>query len=508
MDGTIDVIDRPALRAGPIFLLLACYFLLNIAIRLSLPPSLELDEAEQVFYSQWWMLGYGPQPPLYNWLQTAVFTLLGRSVFALSLLKNGLIFSCYVFYWLAAGHSLKDRRLQVVAVLALLTLPQVSFMAQQDLTHTVALLSAAALFLYAFYRILAAPDTLGYMLAGLAIGFGCLAKYNFPLLPVAALLAMLPEPALRDRVFTLRLAWAIVLPAVMLAPHAVWLLANLDMATTGTLRKMNESGEGWSLLTPLQGAASLSVAILAFSALTLVLFAAVYQRSAVRVLKAQSLPIRVTERMLFLLLIGLLLVIVATGAIHIRERWLDPFLLVLPLYLAMKIEASGLSEKVTRKALIAIPILIMLAVPASLYLRVATASLTGKYTKINIPFDSLADAIEREGVTPGVVVAEDRHLAGNLLLALKDVPVMTVQLPGFVLPFEWKNGRPTLLVWRTTSATAEMPEALRQWAAQNMDAKGGVAAKTVRLPYHYAKGEDAYSFAYAWLYPAKQTQAQ
>lgn len=476
-----------------IFLLLAAYFIVNIIVRLLLPHTLELDEAEQVFYSQWLLFGYGPQPPLYNWLQTAMFAVTGRSILGLSLLKNLLLFSVYLFYWLAAAAVLRDSRLRIVAVLALLTLPQVSFMAQQDLTHTVVLLSATSLFLYAFYRILAAPDLAFYVLAGIAVGLGFLAKYNFPLLPIAALLAVLPDKELRSRVFNWRLLLAIAIAAVIVLPHAFWLMHNLGAATARTLEKMNEDGHPWNLLSPVQGMVSLAVAIVAFSALTILLFVAVYRRSAWTVLRSRSTPIAITERMLLLLLIALAVVVLATGATHIRERWLDPFLLVLPLYLAMKIEAAGLTERVTRKPLLAIAVLIMIAVPASLYLRVATSAMTGDYTKLNVPFDRFSAQVAADDRTaPGLVLAEDRHLAGNMLLNMPDTPVMTTQYPDFVLP--WPKDKPILLAWRS-KPDGQMPASLKAWLDNNAGPQDRqVVIRAIDLPYHYARDGAQYRF--------------
>ena len=64
-------------------LLLAAYFVLNIVLRIALPHSLELDEAEQSFFSQYLLAGYGPQPPFYNWMQYAVVSVTGMSIGAL-----------------------------------------------------------------------------------------------------------------------------------------------------------------------------------------------------------------------------------------------------------------------------------------------------------------------------------------------------------------------------------------------------------------------------------------
>ncbi|MBL0372575.1 glycosyltransferase family 39 protein [Rhizobium sp. KVB221] len=482
-----------------LFIALAVYFLANIAVRLSLPATLELDEAEQIFYSQWLTLGYGPQPPLYNWLQTAVFAVTGRSIFGLSLLKNALLFSCYFFYWLAACQVLRDSRLRIVAVLGLLALPQVSFMAQQDLAHTVALLSATALFLYAFYRIVAAPDTTAYLLAGVAVGAGFLAKYNFPLLPIAALLAVLPEKNLRDRIFNWRLVMAMALAFAIVLPHALWLLQNFDHATSATLGKMTENGDvSVGPISAVRGIGSMAVAIAAFSAVIVLIFVAVYRRSAWTVLKAQSVPIRITERMIALLAVALIAIVVATGTVHVRERWLDPFLLVLPLYLCMKIEAAGKAGAITRKGLLVIPLAIMLAIPASIFLRVTTTGMTGAYTKLNIPFDEFAKKLTGNSVTPAVVIAQDRHLAGNMKLNVGKTPVMTAQFPNFKLPFDWNNDQAVLLVWRSAT-DASVPAQLKQWVSDNATTGTISTIGKMSLPYHYGREGDRYDFSYAWV---------
>lgn len=467
---------------------LGIYFIVNIAVRLALPATLELDEAEQVFHSQWLLLGYGPQPPLYNWLQIAVFSLTGRSIFGLSLLKNLLLFSCYLFYWLAARKALKDDGLRIAAVLGLLTLPQVSYMAQQDLTHTVGLLSATSLFLAAFYSLLDKPSPGAYALAGLAVGLGFLSKYNFVLLPIAALASALTVRELRARVFDPRILLAFAIALVIVLPHVGWLIQNLDMATARTLEKMNEDGDPWSWFSPIKGIASLAVAIIAFSALTVVIFLAAVRFRAGEIMRAKTPAIVVTERMIMILIAALAVVIVITGATHIRERWLDPFLLVLPLYLAMKVEAAGTGSLLTRKGLLAIPLLVMIAVPVSIYARVATAGLTGDYTKLNVPFDRLARDIAP--LKPSLIVADDRHLAGNLLLHMPDVPVMTAQYPEFVTAA--KGDGPKVYVWRGGKDWS-IPERLQPFLPANDPDR---VIRAPQFPYHFARGRDSYRFAY------------
>lgn len=79
---------------------LLIYFALQLAARVWASGSVELDEAEQLIWTQHLRLGYGPQPPLYTWVQWAFFEVFGVSVFALALLKNLLLLGTYSFTFL------------------------------------------------------------------------------------------------------------------------------------------------------------------------------------------------------------------------------------------------------------------------------------------------------------------------------------------------------------------------------------------------------------------------
>lgn len=490
---------------GAVFILLALYFALQVILRVSLPHALELDEAEQIFFAQWQQLGYGPQPPLYNWLQTAMFAAIGPSALGLALLKNAILFSCYVFLGLAATIALKDARLQAISVLGLLTLPQVSFMAQQDLTHTVALLAASAMLIYALFLTIRSGSVAAYALAGLATGFGFLAKYNFILLPLAALLSMGMDRHFRERVFDRRILVAVAVACIVVLPHGSWLINNFQSAAAGTLDKMSTNAASGPLGAILTGLASLSVAIAAFSALTLVVFVAVLGKNTATVLRAQTPTTKMIERMLLIILVGLIAIIVATGSTKVRERWLDPFLLILPLYLCMKIEAAGLAERVARKRLFPIAAVILVIVPAILAIRVIAAPVIGRYTKINVPVDTFATKLLDEAPhEPGLVVASDRHLAGNLRLTMHGLPVLAAGMPSFDLPFVWSPDRPILLAWRKPESPVGIPDEITAWLRDRPQMSNAIIVPgETALPYHFGRRGDTYGFGYAWVYPSR-----
>ena len=58
-----------------LIILLGAYLLASLLIRVIISGGLELDESEQVILAQAFQWGYGPQPPLYTWLQSVFFGL-------------------------------------------------------------------------------------------------------------------------------------------------------------------------------------------------------------------------------------------------------------------------------------------------------------------------------------------------------------------------------------------------------------------------------------------------
>jgi 4-amino-4-deoxy-L-arabinose transferase-like glycosyltransferase len=319
------VIARLARNDSAVLGVLAGYFIANILVRLCLPASLELDEGQQLFLAQWLAIGYDSQPPFYNWLQYGAVQIFGDTVASLSILKNTMLFGCYLSFGLAARLLLRNRQLAVVAMLGLLTIPQISFEAQRDLTHTIAVLFSACLFLCLFVRTIGRPTALNYALTGVAVGIGLLSKYNFVLLPLAAIAAILPERDLRDRLFNPRILLTLVIGAVIVAPHALWFASHLGEATGRTMGKLMKDADDSGLQRVADGLLSLAAAIAAFTLPTILLFLVAFGRTLWRSWNAQSLWSRVLGRMMLLLMAALVLLIVLGGASAIKDRWLSIF---------------------------------------------------------------------------------------------------------------------------------------------------------------------------------------
>lgn len=480
-----------------VFLLLAAYFVVQVCVRLAISHSMDLDESEQVFRSQWLAAGYGPQPPFYNWLQYGVFQLTGVSLVALSVVKNSLLFLAYLFYGLTARLLLRDKALAAIATLGLLTLPQVVFEMQRDLTHTVAVFFAASIFLYGFTRSLKQPSALSYLIAGIGIGIGVLAKYNFALLPAGALIAALIDPRMRRQVFDWRLAFTAGAAILIPLPHLIWLKDNLGFATARTLEKLTDSG-GASYFTQItMGISSLFLAGIGFAALAVAVFLAVFRKDFASALSASSEWTRLFERMILFFAAGILLLIVFSGVATVKDRWLVPLLFVVPLYLCLKVEASGIDTSKALRRFMPVAIFILIGIPTALYASIATARFTGHYQRPNIPYASLVTELRKQA-EPGAIIAGTSLLAGNLRLDMPDIPIISLDYSDFTPDLAGKQ--PLLIVWRVQNDDGEgtLPPRAAEWLRRNF----GDAALDVTMldvPYFYARGGDSSRFAYTWL---------
>jgi 4-amino-4-deoxy-L-arabinose transferase-like glycosyltransferase len=481
----------------PAALFLGAYFVLSIVARLMLPNGLTLDEAEQSLFSQHWLLGYGPQPPFYNWVQTAVVSLMGISLLSLALPKFVMLFLCYFFYGLAAREISARPALVSLAMLSLLALPQVSYMPQQDLTHTVAVLMATALFLYGLCRTLSRPDWQGYAILGIAIGIGTISKYNFVLLPAATLLAVLCDRTWRVRLWDLRVLLTAVLSLAIVLPHALWLGGHMDLATGGTISKMVEANAPHGFVRVLKAVGSLAVACLAFGALAAVVLGLSMRHTLPQALRASDPWTRLLGRIMLFSLAGVVLVILVAGTTKITERWLDPYLLALPLYLLLKFERAGADMGRLLPRLLPFFLVVMgvalLPGPA----KTLGAAVTGSYGRMNMPFDRAGEQL-RAQKQPAVIIAKGMHLAGNMRLQFLGIPVIDADDPADAAARTQDMG-PVLLVWIPPAPGARQqgldPSAVAQQMQLSVSATG-----MLELPYHYSRGGgDLWKLGYAWL---------
>lgn len=492
------------LRQKPtaVFVLLALYFLVQLAIRLVLPHSLELDEGQQLFFAQWFAWGYDSQPPLYNWVQYGVSRLLGPNLLSLALLKNLVLFASYLCFGLAALAILRSRELAIVATLSLLTIPQIAFESQRDLTHTVAAVFAACLFLHAFLSTLKTPSVQGYALTGFAVGLGFLSKYNFVLLPGAAVIAIALDRQFRSRLLDWRILITGAVALIVALPHGLWFVEHIDLATERTIGKLTSEATDSPIAQIVSGLWTFFLSFIGFAGLTIAVFGIVYRQELRAAWHAQNQWTRLLGRIMVIAAILLIVLIVFGGANHIKDRWLTPVYLILPLYLATKLEAGGVPDAPYLRRFWPIAAFALLALPIIMLVRIPIHGMTGHYEKLNVDYPSaISQILASSPAKPSIVLTTDTQLAGNIRLS---APTLLVTVDGYEVldkDFTADDGQPVLAIWRDRGLPGpSLPDDMARW----LNAHGLAAPAQVHdiaVPYIFGRQGDLYHFAYAFIYP-------
>jgi 4-amino-4-deoxy-L-arabinose transferase-like glycosyltransferase len=400
-------------RAQRIFILiLAGYFLLQIVMRLCLSDSLDLDEAEQVFVFQQLRGGYDTQPPLYAWLQFAFFSVFGLNLFALSLLKNLLLFSTYLGVLFTARRFLSTAG-AIAATASLVLLPAIGWESQRDLTHSVILTTMASLSLCAYFALLHKPNVVRYGLFGLLVGLGMLAKYNFIIFAGGVALTSLLVPEHRRIVWNGKVAITVLVAVLVFVPHGVWLAHHLTDATNGTLSKMSAGHEASYLGNVAKGFGDLLVAIISFITPLWIIDAWLWRKQLRQARVDRASPHARFFLILFAVFFIGLTVLLLTGKVsNIKSRWLLPLMFCVPMAMFVIFPAFAQQDACRKLAGVAgvFAVVVLLALPA----RVFFGPAIGKNVRAHFPFPELSVELARRFPQAHVLVTDAKLAAGNL----------------------------------------------------------------------------------------------
>ncbi|MCK7500927.1 MAG: glycosyltransferase family 39 protein [Comamonadaceae bacterium] len=416
---------RPSARAWPGWWVGAVlYFAAHALARVTVSPAPELDEAEQLLWTRELAWGYGAQPPLYTWLQWAVFEFVGTSVLGLALLKNALLLAAYAaLAWAAV--PLVGASAGLVAA-SMLWLPQIGWESQRDLTHTVLATTLAALALALFVRIALEPRRWHYLAFGAVAGLGLLAKYNLIVFLALLLGTALALPPLRRRVFSRWALAALVVALLVVAPHGIWVLQHLDEVTSGTARKMALDADG-GLMARVVGAGNAmraSLSVVAPWALVFGLVVAWPSWRAARTARRagrdfdESAARTVARRavLVYFALLALTLAAMALGAgvTQFKGRWLQPMLFLVPLagWLLLPAPPPAAAERRWMWVTAALAVLLF----AGIAFRAPFDGWRGRPDELNEPVAALAQAIRELEPEPAVLVVTPPLLAAGLRL--------------------------------------------------------------------------------------------
>ncbi|MCI9866042.1 glycosyltransferase family 39 protein [Rhizobium skierniewicense] len=491
---------RKALSRNPdvVLMLIAGYFLFAILSRVIRSPGLEVDEAQQAILSQFLLLGYGSQPPVYSWLQYGVNAILSPSIASLSVLKNGLLFLCCIYFWLTARLLIREKALVNVATLGVLTLPTVFVMSQRDLTHTVLALFAVSLFVYVLFSTLKKPSALGYILTGLVIGLGAVAKYNFVVIPLAAIIAIALEKDLRDRLLDWRLLLTAAAALIIVTPHFLWVLDHLDLATGQTTSEMREGAEH-ATSHGLSGMLELILAFVKGLALTTAIFAALFFKDIKAILRASDQSTRIIGRIMLFSFLCLLLIVLSMGATHVRQKWVTVYLLLWPLYLCLKVQAAGVLADRRLPSMLAVTSVLTVGFVLVLLGRGVVAPYFDRYSLVHTPYHSFAKLLRNDGhPEPQYIMAVGGIVGGNLKMQFPNSTVFIGDRDVEPLPTSWPAGSVVLLAGDSKEAAMQKdPADVLAALAERTSLPIPTDVTRIDVPYA-AASEKRHTFYYAW----------
>ena len=429
--------SRPDARRAP-WLWIAGLALLVLVTRLLMSPAVSWDQNEQLVWSQELALGYGPQPPLYTWLQWALNLVLGPSTLSVVLLKNLFIALSFAFMLLAARQVLPARTAWLAAA-GMACLPGIGWQLLRDQTHTVMLTCAICATWWLVLRQLRAPRPIGFVWVGLAAAWGMLSKYSYLLVLLALLGATLSLPATRRALLSKGWWLAPLVGLLLVAPHAGWVLEHWQDASSATLSKLRPE----NTLSRLRGLASGWAYLLSFLLLAVLPWLAVawlsfgrFWRAPLTKVAADTSPdasatpawlLPLLKRYVLLVVLGLALVVLG-GASKLDGRWVQPLLLIVPMWLLARWPHMGSNAPGARRYLGMCLFLFLLVWSIALYAPLHKAR-AGHADRLNWQLEQIGATLKHAGFRgQGVVIAEHHATAGVLRLLFPQAKVVVCDM--------------------------------------------------------------------------------
>ena len=467
---------------GQFAAIVVAYCAVYLFLRLILSPVLGTDDVEQAICAQSLALGCDMrQPPLYTWLQWLTNLFTSEGLFAIFLLKYGLLF---LLYWLLYRIGLRlfhDTAVAGIAALSLWLIYPFAVSVHQGVTHSLLLSVLLAASFLAVLRLDERRTLASYLLLGLLLGLGLLAKYSFALYIAGLIFAALSMPRYQVLLLDARALAGLFVALAVVAPHGLWAWERLD-ALHGALGGIGQHNAPTSYLPRvLSGLASLVSALVQFLSPLWLIALAFYPRAFRRLSVPLSDDMRLLGRAMAISAGLLALAVLFGGPVEIKPRWMHVILLLAPLYLFGRIATAGyfpVAKNGYVHTLFALPILVIAIWLAQIYL----APKFDKATRFHAPYDVLARQLQGLGFTSGTIVAKELHLAGNMRLFFPDARVVTPAYPQYTPPAH--EGRECLLVWE---GGGTVPDSLLGYLSVNDtgDAKTGYLS----TPYHHSTHE-------------------
>ena len=391
-----------------------------IATRLWISEAVSWDQNEQLVWSQELAWGYGPQPPLYTWLQWAVNWVLGPTTLAVVLVKNTLLALTFAFMYLAARQVLPARTAWLAAA-GLTWLPGIGWQLLRDQTHTVMLTCAIACTWWLVLRHIRRPRPMGFVWIGLVVTWGLLSKYSYLVVVFAMVAAALTVPTPRRALLSAGWWLAPLISLALVLPHAWWVLMHWQDASSSTLDLLHPAKTPSRLAGLATGLRDL-VGFMALAALPWLVLCwgsfgkfwkvpASADNTDNAAVPDWALPF--INRYVAMVAVALALVVLA-GASKLDGRWIQPLLLIVPLWALVRWPQLGNQRRGVRRYLLACLALLLLVWGIALYAPLRDAH-RGEGDRLNWQMAPIAKTLREAGFDGHGLVIAEHHTTGGVV---------------------------------------------------------------------------------------------
>lgn len=406
-------------------LLILFYFALQLAVRLSLSPNLEVDDAEMVGQIGWaW--GYpNSHPPVFHWLVRLCHEAFENWPAATAVPKFALLALGYLLIYDAARRASGSAIAGALAVAALFFIPVVAWKTEAKLTHSILGFTATAATMHALILLLTGARWWMFVWLGFAAAIGLLAKYNFVLVLIAALIAIASVTELRRALKRPAALLALLVFAALITPHLLWIRSHMNEAaeraymlkTGGGPLGMNLSAQSTG-----DGLVSLLLVLLVSVLPALAIFGLAHWRSpkseseTTGTNATQATARRALGIVVFAELALLVLTVVVAGIYQVHERYL--LLLLPPFALWVALRFSLVRQARGAALVLATAFLLAVAITAARPLSVRRGD-----SRLAWPYVGMAEEIRSLIAGPIALLGDRPENAANLAIRIPEAVI-------------------------------------------------------------------------------------
>lgn len=448
------------------------YSALHIGARLMASGNLGEDDPLDAILSQSFALGYLPsQPPLYDWALWLLGTIMGPGALRFQLLKYGLLTASCAFIFLAARRVMKgDAFWAFLSVEALALIYQISWRFHEGFTHAVGAMCAVAALFWALLRLSENRRLLDYAIFGLCAGLGLLTVTSFGVYLAGLVIAGSFQPAIRRALADRRMALALLIAGVIIAPHLSWLIAQPGgLAAAFPALTSDLRGDDWTLA--LEGLRRAFTEPLMYLAPLIFLYPIFFPAWLPIVWRTTRLwadrdgPADYEQLILHVTLLNLLALIAGALLFGINRypvHALMPLFLITSIWLTAKARmAARNAGEIRRFVMLALGIAIFAfwARAANMYVLEPVCNIC----RWGIPYAELADEMKAAGFQNGRIIVAEAELGGNLLRFLPQAQIALLGKRSYMPPSSEGDARlAKAFVWKANADTDRMVGIFRQ----------------------------------------------